>query len=65
MIAILDGKRLSAVMETIGEQASIARKSGVSRAQLGRARSGNEARVRRAPLSDSARALEFPRMRSW
>jgi transcriptional regulator with XRE-family HTH domain/predicted nucleotidyltransferase/energy-coupling factor transporter ATP-binding protein EcfA2 len=60
MIAILDGKRLSAVMETIGEtQASIARKSGVSRAQLGRLVSGNEARVRQGTLERLARALDI------
>jgi predicted nucleotidyltransferase/transcriptional regulator with XRE-family HTH domain len=58
MIVTLDPHRLRKAIAAVGaNQTSIARLSGVSRAQLSRLLAGNEARVRQSTLTQLARAL--------
>ena len=58
MIVNLDPHRLREAIAAVGgNKVSIARQSGVSRAQLGRLVVGNEARVREATVTQLARAL--------
>jgi transcriptional regulator with XRE-family HTH domain len=58
MIVTLDSHRLREAIVAVGSnQTSIARQSGVSRAQLSRLVAGNEARVRQSTLTQLARAL--------
>jgi predicted nucleotidyltransferase/transcriptional regulator with XRE-family HTH domain/energy-coupling factor transporter ATP-binding protein EcfA2 len=58
MNATLDAHRLRAAIASIGgNQTSVARQSGVSRAQLGRLLAGNSAEVRRSTLERLARTL--------
>src|SRR5271157_1522118 len=58
MIVTLDPHRLRKAIAAVGgNQTSIARQSGVSRAQLSRLVAGNEARVRESTLTQLARAL--------
>jgi len=58
MNATLDAQRLrTAIANVGGNQASVARQSGVSRAQLGRLVAGSSARVRRSTLERLARTL--------
>jgi transcriptional regulator with XRE-family HTH domain/predicted nucleotidyltransferase len=58
MNATLDAQRLRTAIASVGEnQASVARQSGVSRAQLGRLLAGSSARVRRSTLERLARTL--------